>query len=96
MLAAGLDGIDGKLDCPPAVNNLNIYQMETAELEKRGIKQLPGSLDEALEELRGCEVIRDALGEFTMEVFLRAKEAEANEYRTRVMDWEIKNYLETA
>ncbi len=96
MLAAGLDGIERKLDCPPAVNNLNIYKMEAEELEERGIKQLPGSLDEALEELRGCDVIRQALGEFTTEVFLRAKQAEADEYRIRVMDWEIQNYLETA
>lgn len=96
MLAAGLDGIENELECPPAVNNLNIYEMDAEELDARGIKQLPGSLDEALDELRGCNVIQEALGEFTTEVFLRAKQAEADEYRIRVMDWEIENYLETA
>ncbi len=96
MLATGLDGIDKGMACPPAVNNLNIYQMEAEELEKRGIKQLPGSLAEALEELRNCDVIRSALGDETYAAFIRAKQAEADAFRTRVMDWEIEYYLETA
>jgi glutamine synthetase len=96
MLASGLDGIENELECPPAVNNLNIYQMEAEELEKRGIKQLPGSLAEALSELKQSEVIRSALGEYTYDAFNRAKQAEADEFRMRVMDWEIEYYLETA
>jgi glutamine synthetase len=96
MLGAGLDGIEKKLECPPAVNNLNIYEMEAEELEKRGIKQLPGSLTEALDELRDNQVIRRALGEFTYLAFERAKRAESDSFRTRVTDWEIEHYLETA
>jgi glutamine synthetase len=96
MLAAGLDGIDKNLECPPAVNNLNIYEMEAEELEKRGIRQLPGSLTEALDELRGNAVIRAALGESAYEAFERAKRAETDAFRTRVTDWEIEYYLETA
>jgi glutamine synthetase len=96
MLATGLDGIENELECPPAVNNLNIYQMEADELERRGIKQLPGSLAEALDELRKSDVIRNALGEYTYEAFNRAKQAEADEFRIKVMDWEIEYYLETA
>jgi glutamine synthetase len=96
MLAAGMDGIENELECPPAVNHLNIYQMEADELERRGIKQLPGSLEEALVELRASDVIRNALGEYTYEAFNRAKQAEVDEFRTKVMDWEIEHYLETA
>ena len=96
MLAAGLDGIDRNLPCPPPVNNLNIYEMEMDELQKRGISQLPGSLAEALQELDGDEVIKNALGEEAYAAFTRAKQAEWDEYRTRVMDWEIEYYLETA
>lgn len=96
MLATGLDGVDKNMDCPPAVNNLNIYEMDKKALEKLGIKQLPGSLDEALDELRENDVIRAALGENIYEAFERAKRAETDAFRTRVTDWEIEYYLETA
>jgi glutamine synthetase len=96
MLAAGLDGLERELDCPPPVNDLNIYEMSAEELTEKGISQLPGSLAEALNELEGDEAIRKALGEVAYEAFTRAKWAEWNEYCTRVMDWEIEYYLETA
>jgi glutamine synthetase len=96
MLAAGLDGIDRKLECPPPVNDQNIYKMSGAELDKLGIKQLPGSLAEALDELSRDEIVCETLGEVTTEAFMRAKQAEWDEYRTRVMDWELETYLEIA
>ena len=96
MLAAGLDGIDRDIACPPPVNNLNIYEMEDADLLKSGISQLPGSLAEALQELEGDSVIKDSLGMEAYTAFTRAKQAEWDEYRTRVMDWEVEYYLETA
>jgi len=96
MIAAGLDGIEKKLSCPPPMNNLNIYEMEEKELETLGISQLPGSLAEALEELRKDEILKEALGVEIYEAFVRAKMAEWNEYRIRVMDWEVETYLELA
>lgn len=96
MLAAGLDGIDRKLTCPPPVNDLNIYEMSPEELAELGISQLPGSLDEALEALASDELLIDTIGREVYEAFVRAKRAEWDEYRTRVMDWEVKRYLETA
>ncbi len=95
-LAAGLDGIDRKMTCPPPVNNLNIYEMSEAELKANGIRQLPGSLPEALAELEADGVLTSTLGQEALEAFVRAKRAEWNEYRTRVMDWEVETYLETA
>jgi glutamine synthetase len=96
MLAAGLDGIENKLVCPPPVNNLNIYEMEEEELSKQNIGQLPGSLAEALEELAKDEILKEALGDLIYDAFVRAKWAEWDAYRTRVMDWEVETYLETA
>jgi glutamine synthetase len=96
MLAAGLDGIDRKLTCPPPVNDLNIYEMSPEELAELGIAQLPGSLDEALEALASDELLIDTIGREVYEAFVRAKRAEWDEYRTRVMDWEVQRYLETA
>jgi glutamine synthetase len=96
MLAAGLDGIDRELSCPPPINDQNIYEMSEDELKKLGIEQLPGSLAEALEELQRDDVIRNCLGDIATEAFLRAKQSEWDEYRTRVMDWELATYLEIA
>jgi glutamine synthetase len=49
MLMAGLDGIENKID-PGAPLDKNIYALKPEELA--GIPTMPGSLDEALEELR--------------------------------------------
>jgi glutamine synthetase len=96
MLAAGLDGIDNEAECPPPVNDLNIYEMSDEELTKQGIKQLPGSLEQALKALDGDDVVKDAMGEDAFNVFSRAKWAEWDAYRTSVTDWEVETYLETA
>jgi glutamine synthetase len=96
MLAAGMDGVDQELVCPPPVNNLNIYEMTDEELSKLGIEQLPGSLAEALIELAHDEVLKDALGDEIYQAFVRAKRAEWDAYRTHVMDWEVETYLEIA
>jgi glutamine synthetase len=96
MLAAGLNGIDQELECPPPVNDLNIYEMSDEELTKLGITQLPGSLEEALSALAQDDVIKGAIGDEAYEIFSRAKTAEWNAYRTRVTDWEVETYLETA
>jgi glutamine synthetase len=96
MLAAGLDGVDNEVYCPQPVNNLNIFEMTDAELEEHGIAQLPGSLGEALAEMERDPLIRETLGDEIFEAFTRAKQVEWDEYRTRVMDWEVEYYLETA
>ena len=96
MLAAGLDGIENKLECPAPLNNLNIWNLNEAERAERGIDSLPGSLAEAMREFDEADVIKDALGPTICQVFSRAKWAEVDEYRTRVTDWEISRYLELA
>jgi len=96
MLAAALDGIDRKLEAPKPLNNINLYHLEREEREKMGVKELPGSLAEALTELEKDEVIKSALGEATYDAFLRAKREEWDEFRMRVSDYEIERYLEIA
>lgn len=96
MLAAGLDGIENELECPDPLNNVNIWYLSPEERAARGIVELPNSLADALRELEKNEVLRAALGEQMYEAFVRAKWAEVEEYRTKVMDWEIERYLEVA
>ncbi|NPV75900.1 MAG: glutamine synthetase [Anaerolineae bacterium] len=95
MLAAALDGIDRQLTPPAPLNNVNVYDLDAEERKQMGITDLPGSLREALNELENDEVVKNALGKDIYEIFTRAKWEEWNEYRTRVMDWEVEQYLET-
>jgi glutamine synthetase len=96
MLAAGLDGIDSNIDCPAPLNNVNVYHLTPEERVERGIASLPGSLSEAMRELDKDSIIKDALGNEIYAAFERAKWTEIDEHRTRVSDWEIERYLETA
>jgi glutamine synthetase len=93
MLAAGLDGIERKLTPPDPVEE-NLYHFDAAKLESRKIKQLPGTLREALDELSRDAVIREALGDHVFERFVEAKTEEWDEYRNQVSAWEVDRYLE--
>ena len=96
ILAAALDGIDRGLTPPEPLNNINLYHLTPKERKKLGVKELPGSLAEALMELDKDEVIKSALGATIYEAFSRAKWEEWDDYRLRVSDYEIERYLETA
>ncbi len=92
MLAAGLDGLDKKLTPPPPIQR-NIYQMSVRERRKHQIKELPGTLREALGTLRKSRLMRDALGDHIYEHFLAAKTIEYDRYRVTVHQWELDTYL---
>ncbi|GAB3691670.1 type I glutamate--ammonia ligase [Salinarchaeum chitinilyticum] len=94
MLKAGLDGIERDLDCPDPVRE-NIYEFDEAKREEYGIETLPANLGEAVAELEDDDVVTDALGPHVAEKFVEAKQAEYDEYKAEVSDWEIDRYLET-
>lgn len=92
MLKAGLDGIQRKLPVPePAEEDL--YHLDEARKRERHLETLPGSLYEALEELKRDEVIKETLGPHVYERFLEAKIQEWDEYRLQVTRWELERYL---
>jgi glutamine synthetase len=91
-LKAGLDGIRRKLD-PGDPVNLNIYHLTDDERKHYGIRSLPGSLSEALDELEADDVIKSALGEHIYDKFMTAKRIEWDEYRQQVHKWELDQYL---
>lgn len=91
-LAAGLDGIEKGM-VPPAEITENIYAMTPAARKRRGIESLPGSLEEALNYLKKDKVIMATLGEHVATQYIAGKEAEWEEYRTRVSSWERDKYI---
>jgi glutamine synthetase len=92
MLAAGLKGIEDKLE-PPVPVEEDIYHMTAAEREKNGIGTLPGSLFEAVELTSKSALVKEALGDHVFEKFIENKMIEWDEYRMRVSDYEIRQYL---
>lgn len=91
-LAAGLDGIKNKLTPPDSVDQ-NIFEMSSLEKNEKGIDSLPGSLDEAIKALEEDEFILGVLGEHVASKYIEAKKAEWDNYRTKVTEWEIEEYL---
>jgi glutamine synthetase len=93
MIAAGLDGVEKGLTLAEPVEE-SLFEMDAATIASKGIKELPGTLGEALDELERDEVICEALGDHVLEHFVEAKRAEWNEYRMQVSEWEVGRYLE--
>jgi len=93
MVAAGLDGVEKGLTLGEPVEE-SLFEMDAATIAARSIRELPGTLGEALEELARDEVIREALGDHVYSHFVEAKRAEWDEYRTQVSEWEVDRYLE--
>ena len=90
-LSAGLDGIRRQLD-PGEPHLGNLYDLGLEEIRRRGVRMLPQSLAESLEELKADSVVRDSLGVIYDE-FVDQKEAEWREYHRQVTPWEIDRYL---
>jgi glutamine synthetase len=93
VAAAGLDGIDHKID-PGEPHNINHYTLSEAELARLGIGTLPQSLHEALHALEADTLFHKALGEEFVTEFIRLKHMEWVEYHRHVSDWEVRRYLE--
>ena len=90
-VTAGLDGVRKKLD-PGKANLGNLYDLGLDEIQRRGIRLLPQSLAESVEELQGDDVIQGALGVIYDE-FADLKQAEWKEYHAQVSQWELDRYL---
>jgi glutamine synthetase len=96
MLAAGLDGIDHSMECPKPLNQLNVYELSEDERRDMNIDMLPGSLYEAMKAFEADQVLQDALGENLADAFMKARQAEWDDFRTHVTDWELTRYLTSA
>ena len=92
MLAAGLDGIDNKIDPGPR-NDTDMYLWTPQELKEAGVELLPTNLKEAMEELAKDEVILEAIGREFCDYYMDFKNKEWNQYHNVVSRWELDKYL---
>jgi glutamine synthetase len=87
MLAAGLKGIEERLDLAPPMSG-DIYDSDGEEV--------PRSLREATETLRGSAMLRAAFGDGVVDHYTRCAEWEQEEFDRAVTDWEIARGFEKA
>ena len=86
ILAAGLDGIERKIEPPPAFRG-DAYQ--AADLPS-----VPVRLEDALVAFRTSGFIRDTFGEPVVAHYSRFAEVEIEKFRVAVTGWERQRFLE--
>lgn len=91
-LAAGLDGIERKLELPPEATAETLKLTDRQMLEA-GYTPLPRSLKEALDVFEDSQFMKDALGAHIHSFFLKKKRNEWHKFESTITEWEIKHYL---
>jgi glutamine synthetase len=86
LIAAGLAGIDEKLELPEAFSG-DAYKGEA-------LPEIPKTLREAAAALKASTLLREALGSEVVDHYHHTAEWEQFEYDRRVTDWELKRGFE--
>ena len=90
ILMSGLEGIKRDLPVPPATEE-DLYHLDASIRDE--MVSMPGSLGEAIEELKKDELMRATLGDHLFEQYVEAKKQAWDEYRIDVSQWELDRYL---
>ena len=90
-LAAGLEGIDDKID-PGPPHHENMYEYSDAELAERGIAMLPRNLGEAVSHFAADPFIEKTLGRELRDEFILYKGQEWEDYHQAISQWEVDRY----
>src|SRR6266487_1621778 len=92
LIAAGLDGIVNKIEpnAPVAVDPGNLTD---AEREQRGIRRLPTTLDEAIDELEQDEMLLDALGPLLATSYIAVKRNEIAFFKDKNQEEETRQHF---
>ncbi len=94
LALAGLDGIRRKIEPPPPVDQ-NIYKLTPAQRRELGVRELPGSLGEALDCLASDqEFLKPAFAPSLLETYLELKREEQLELNLRPHPYEFYRYLD--
>ena len=91
-LAAGLEGIERKLELPPEAT-AETLKLTDRQMVEAGYTPLPRSLKEALDVFEDSQFMKDALGEHIHSFFLKKKRDEWHKFESTITEWEIKHYL---
>jgi glutamine synthetase len=93
ILMAGLDGVEHKIDPGDPVDE-DVYELTPERRRSLGIRELPTTLKEALDEMKSDEIIHKTLGSHIFDAFIEYKTNDWNQYCLYVTPWEIMKYLD--
>jgi glutamine synthetase len=93
MLAAGLDGLEQKLELPDETT-VDPGLLSEAEQKSNHVHALPTSLGEALEALQNNKVLLDALGSERAKAYLAVKKMEWEALKDVTLEDEVKMLAE--
>jgi glutamine synthetase len=93
LVAAGLDGIEHRIDPGPDVD-VDLLDASPQMLTELGLRSLPHSLPQALDALEADEVLTRALSPALVHEFVRLKRNEWAEYTRHVSAWELQRYAD--
>lgn len=88
VIAAGIAGIENKLELPPEFTG-DAYAAQEAD-------NIPNTLLDAMKSLNQSSMLRDAMGEEVVNHYVRAAEWEIEEFNQVVTDYEIRRGFERA
>jgi glutamine synthetase len=91
VIAAGLDGIDRRLELPPPATT-DPYLLSEAERSAMHADRLPQSLQEAITNLRGDRVLTEALGELIAGAYFAVKEADIAAFASEDQAFEVRQH----
>ena len=87
-LAAGLDGIEQRIQ-PPAAFEGDVYAAQN-------LQQVPRTLNEAIREMEKSEWVRKTFGDKVVDHYLHFFRTEQRKFDEVVTDWERRRYFERA
>ena len=92
LLAAGLDGIKNHIN-PGEAAEIDPGNFTDEERERRGIRRLPTTLDEALDELERDQVLLDALGPLLASSYIAVKRSESEAFKDKTPEEETRQHF---
>lgn len=95
ILMAGLDGIKNKIDPGTPVVDENLYHMTPAKRKELGIKELPRTLNEAVDELENDnEFLKPVFGSELLDTYVELKKDECRTLASYPHPIEVYHYLD--
>ena len=92
LLAAGLDGIEHNID-PGEPQEIDPGNYSEEERARRGIRRLPTSLDEALDELERDDVLKKTLGPLLATSYIAVKRNEVAFFKEKTPEEEARQHF---
>jgi glutamine synthetase len=92
LIAAGLDGLERKVE-PPEPVEVDPATLQDSERAERGIHRLPETQEEALAALEADDVLTDALGPVLTESYLAVRRSEWDAYSHEDADFEHRGHF---